>query len=200
MNPQLTPGTSIQLVAVRQRVATIRVGASDPVEIASDVLRAAAQQDGPLGLVYGWLFREYAHCEWVERQGDAWSSPARTVEEIVASEEARLAREAEEQRQEGARRERERIAEEKRRERLEEELRVDAERAETAPDSPWWPIPSWEVPKGIRFNDDPYTSGQIVTTRYGTFGAGAAGECDPYMQILDRSDRSLRHYQRREVK
>ena len=76
-----------------------------------------------------------------------------------------------------------------------------AERKETAADDPWWPIPAWEVPEGIRFNTLGRDQGQIVEVSYGTFSRAEAGPDDRYQRVTDFSDAPIRahFYKRREV-
>lgn len=188
---------TVQLVEVTDRAARVRKDDEPPVEMTWGMLHEAQQQDGPAGYVYRWLMHEYCRCEYEQRQGRPWQSPRRDVAEIVAGLQARDAREAAEA--DGARRERlaRQDAERRRRERQEETWRVNAERARTDADDPWWPVPEWEVPPGVRFDTPGRNQGQIVEVMYGTFGRGEAGSCDPYMLIVDHSDRSRRCYKRR---
>lgn len=189
----------VQLIAVRSGVATVQKDNEAPVEMTWSLLYAAQQQDGAAGYVYRWLMHEFCRCEYSQRQGRAWQSPRREVDEIVATLRAQDAREAAEA--EAARRERRerQDAEDRRRAREQEVRRVEAERRETKADDPWWPIPSWEVPVGVRFDTPGRNQGQIVEVSFGTFGRSEAGSTDPYMNVTDRSDGSSRTYKRRDV-
>lgn len=90
-------------------------------------------------------------------------------------------------------------AEDRRRQRDAEVQRVEAERRETEADDPWWPIPSWEVPEGVRFDTPRRNQGQIVEVSFGTFDRAEADSIDPYMAVTDHSDGSHRTYKRRPI-
>ena len=189
----------VQLIAVRSGVATVQKDNEAPVEMTWSLLHEAQQQVGAAGYVYRWLMHEFCRCEYEQRQGKLWQSPRREVEELVAdlrAQDARAAAEAEAARREEQRRQ---DAEDRRRQRDAEVRRVEAERRETRADDPWWPIPSWEVPEGVRFDTPGRNQGQIVEVGFGTFGRAEAGSIDPYMNVTDHSDGSSRTYKRRNV-
>jgi hypothetical protein len=188
---------AIQLVDVRQGVAVVRQDEQPAVEMSWGLLHEAQDQDGPAGLVYRWLMVEFVRCEYEQRQGRAWRSPAREVGEIVRDLRARDAREA--AAVETARREREgrQAAEAARRERGREAARVEAERCRTAANDPWWPIPSWEVPERVRFDVPRRNQGQIVEVSYGTFGRAEADGNGPYMSVTDHGNGERRTYRRK---
>jgi len=72
----------------------------------------------------------------------------------------------------------------------EREIRqVAAERKETAAGDPWWPIPAWEVPEGIRFSTLGRDQGQIVEVSYGTFSRAEAGPDDRYQRVTASATR-----------
>lgn len=190
---------TVQLIAVRSGVATVQKDTEAPVEMTWSLLHEAQQQDGVAGYIYRRLMHEYCRCEYEQRQGRAWQSPKREVDEIVASLRVQDAREAEQV--EAARRERQerQDAEDRRRKRDREVQWVEAERRQTAADDPWWPIPSWEVPIGVRFDTPGRNQGQIVEISFGTFGRSEAGSIDPYMNVTDHSDGTSRTYKRRNI-
>ena len=190
---------TVQLVGVRDGIATIQKDSEPAVEVTWTVLHLAQQQEDNLGRVYRWLMREFCRCEHLQRQGIGWQSPRRDVAAI-----AQEMRQEEEQAQRAANRaalarlERE-SREQAERERREEILRVAAERQQTDADDPWYPIPAWEVPGNVRFDTLRHDQGQIVERSYGTFGRAEAGSCDPYMRLIDHSDSSIAFYRRRET-
>jgi len=188
---------TVQLIAVRDDMAIVQKDNDAPIEMTWSVLHEAQQQTGAAGYVYRFVMQEFCRCEYAQRQGMAWQSPRREVDEIVACLRAADAREVAEI--EAARRERQRREEARERENAREReiRRVEAERRETTADDPWWPIPPWEVPVGIRFDTPRLNQGQIVEVSFGTFGRSEAGSCDPYKNVFDWSDRSSRNYQRR---
>jgi hypothetical protein len=186
---------AIQLTAVRAGVAVVRRDDGPPVEMSWSLLHEAQQQAGPAGYVYRWLMREFVRYEYEQRQGRPWQSPAREVGEIVRDLRARDAREAAAVEAARAEREGRQDAEGRRLERERERERVEAERR-TA-DGPWLPIPSWEVPEGVRFDTPRRNQGQIVEVAYGTLGRAEAGSCDPYMEVIDRSSGERRTYRRK---
>lgn len=190
---------TVQLVAVMVGVATVQCGDGSVIEVPWSVLHDAQHQEGPLGYVYGWLLKEYSRCEYLERQGQDWQSPRRTIVAIIEEEVARKEQEA---RAAAAARDTDqkiREKEEREQSRRKEIAQVNAERRATTPDAEWWPIPSWEVPAEIRFDVPARNQGQIVEVSYGTFDRGEAGSADPYMQVHDHSDGSHRIYKRQRV-
>jgi len=94
---------------------------------------------------------------------------------------------------------RQREAEDRRRQQDAEVRRVEAERREMDAEDPWWPIPSWEVPAGVRFDVPRRNQGQIVEVSFGTFGRAEADSIDPYMRVTDHSDGQRRTYKRRSI-
>lgn len=178
-------------------MATVQKNDDVPVEMSWSLLHEAQQQDGPAGYVYRWLMREYCRCEFEQRQGRAWTSHRREVDDIVRELQVADAAEAAAEAVEQTERRRKEEEEARERSRRQEMDRVEAERRTVAVDDPWWPIPSWEIPAGIRFDTPQRNQGQIVEVSYGTFGRAEAGTIDPYMSVHDRSDGSYRVYRRK---
>jgi hypothetical protein len=191
---------TVQLIGIRpNKVATVQRDGEPPVEMTWSQLHEAQQQDGVAGYVYRWLMFEFCRCEFEQRQGRAWQSPRREVAKIVVSlrnHDAREAAEAEASHNEKMQRQ---DARDRQRAREQEIERVEAARHSMSADSPWWPIPSWEVPKGIRFDTLRRDQGQIVEYSYGTFGRAEARRDDPYMAVVDHHDGSSMVYKRRNV-
>lgn len=189
--------TTVQLVGVRGQTAVVQKDTEPPVELTWGLLHEAQHQEDVLGYVYRWLMNEFCRCEYEQRNGRPWQSPRRTVEEIAAAMKAQDEREKAETRALLLKRARQQEAEARASLELAELRRVEAERRETPTNSPWEPIPSWQVPDGIRFDTLARDQGQIVEYSYGIFGATEAGSCDPYMRIIDHSDGSYMFYKRR---
>lgn len=83
--------------------------------------------------------------------------------------------------------------------------RVADEREQIGTAATWWPIASYELPEGLRFDSWRPSTGGIVETSFGTFSAAEAGPGDDWMKIEDRSERStsvrrVRYYRRRSAK
>lgn len=83
--------------------------------------------------------------------------------------------------------------------------RVKGEQATAGKESTWWPIVSYQLPDGLRFDVWRPTAGSCVETAYGTFSRGEAGSSDPYMRIVDHSEPTgsparVRYYRRRDTK
>lgn len=198
--------SSVELLDVRDGVATARMDDDAPVAIKLGVLRDAALQGGVAGHVYRWLASEYVRCSRLQDQGKPWRSPRREISEIMDDPGGRDAYAEEARQRDRLPRSRQPVVDEpsieevRRRERLAESLRVAAEQRETDAADPWWPIPSWEVPAGVRLDTPGQNQGQIVEVSYGTFGRAEACDLDPYMAITDHGDYGhCRMYKRRNV-
>jgi hypothetical protein len=188
----------IQLIAVRSGMATVQRDDMAPVEMTWGLLHEAQQQVGPAGYVYRWLMHEYCRCEYEQRSGRPWISPAREIEDIVQSLQAADAQQVAEMAARRREANRQADLEQQRRAIEDERRRVEAERARTATDDPWWPITAAELPLRLRFDTPRRNQGQIVEVSYGTFGRAEADSCDPYMLVTDHSDGTTSFYRRRD--
>lgn len=186
----------VQLVGISPEGAIVQRDDQPPVTMSWSLLHEAQQQIGIVGGVYQWLMREYCRASYAQKNGLPWSSPRRSVADIAAELQLLVARDKQKEKEEA-----ERSVREAKEEAIQAETqRVSAERKDTASTDPWWPIPGWEIPDGVRFDTPGRNQGQIVEVAYGDFGRGEASDDSPYMRILDRSGPDRRYYRRREVR
>ena len=211
--PAASPGapageSTIQLIGIRldgfRAFAIVQRDDLPPAELTWSLLHEAQQQEAPAGCVYSWLMREYTRAEYRQRNGKPWTSPRRTIREIVTEEIGKANSDAV-ARTAAVVRQAEIMAKGDREfARKLEAARVAYERTGLSPSEPWYPVHSWEIPDRLRFDTLPADAGQTVEVSYGTFSRAQAGASDEWKRIEDRSEfpnsqYRVRYYRRRDV-